>query len=308
MQEPTLLIMAAGIGSRFGGLKQTETVGSSGQFLMDYSVYDALQAGFKKVTFVIKKEMQELFDEKIGTRISAFAETAYCYQTLQDIPEGEALPSGREKPWGTGHAVFSARHTINGPFAVINADDYYGKDAFRLMYNRLTTTVDNAHYQYSMVGYKLSNTLTENGSVSRGICQTDANGKLLSVTEHTRIEKQGGKAVSLTAEGECKEELPMCATVSMNMWGFTESFFTETGKAFETFFKQQVPQNPLKAEFYLPSVVSGLISTGKADVQVMQSEDSWYGITYKEDMRQVKSALRQMHEDGLYPKEMLGLK
>ena len=304
LQEPTLLIMAAGMGSRFGGLKQMEPVGPSGQFLMEYSVYDAIKAGFGKVVFVIKEEMQELFEEKLGKRIAGVAETAYCFQTVQDIPSGCILPEGRKKPWGTAHAVFSARGVINEPFAVINADDYYGPEAFKLIYNRLTTIKDDNLYRYCMVGYKLGNTLTENGTVSRGVCVTSENGTLLSVTEHTKIEKDGEKAFSVNDEENTILELPINATVSMNMWGFTESFFAETEREFEIFFKEKVPQNPLKAEFYLPSVVSALIEKGKAQVQVMQSADKWYGITYKEDKEQVRKTLQEMHKDGIYPENL----
>lgn len=305
MQKPALVVMAAGMGSRFGGQKQTEPLGPHGQILMDYSIYDAIKAGFGQVVFVIKEEMQTDFKTQIGNRIAQHIDVTYCHQTIQNIPQGFTVPEGREKPWGTAHAALTAKAAVNGPFAVINADDYYGAHAFKLLADRLTQVIDDEKYQYCMVGYKLGNTLTENGFVSRGVCETDAQSMLLSVTERTHIEKTKDGAAYLE-EGDW---VPVAedAIVSMNMWGFTQSFFTEAEKQFTTFLQTDVPKNPLKAEFYLPSVVSNLIASGKAQVKVMQSNDNWYGVTYKEDKARVQQALQKLHAQGVYPTHMLGL-
>lgn len=306
MQKPSLVIMAAGMGSRFGGQKQTEPLGPHGQILMDYSIYDAIKAGFGQVVFVIKEEMQATFEAQIGSRIAQFIDVAYCHQTMQNIPQGCTVPQGREKPWGTAHAALSAKNVVKGPFAVINADDYYGAHAFQLLATRLTQVADDAKYQYCMVGYKLGNTLTENGFVSRGVCETDAQGMLVSVTERTQIEKRGDGAAYLSEEGQW---VPIAedATVSMNMWGFTQSFFAEAEKQFAIFLQTELPKNPLKAEFFLPSVVSTLIEADKAQVKVMQSDDNWYGVTYKDDKANVQAALQALHAQGIYPQNMLGL-
>ena len=303
MKDPVLVIMAAGMGSRYGGLKQIDPVDEQGHIIMDFSIYDAIRAGFRKVIFVIRKEHHEAFRNAIGDRISGNISVEYVFQELTDIPEGFSVPEGREKPWGTGHAVYSCRDAIDGPFAVINADDYYGPEAFSLIYDTLASSEDDDKQHYAMIGYRLGNTLTENGSVSRGICTVDEKGHLCGICERVYIVKRGDGAAYSEDGGESFTEISPEETASMNFWGFSGSFLKELGSLFEDFQRENVPSNPLKAEFYLPSAVSSLIDAGKADVIVRKSADKWFGVTYQEDKPQVCAAIAGMKEKGIYPSE-----
>lgn len=300
MKKPVLVIMAAGMGSRYGGLKQIDPIDEQGHIIMDYSIYDAVKAGFRKVVFIIKKENAADFKATIGDRISKHVEVAYAYQELTNIPEGFEIPEGRVKPWGTGHAVLSASQEIDGAFAVINADDFYGSDAFAMIYKYLMTHEDNGKYRYSMVGYRLENTLTENGYVARGICKTDSSGHLTGIQERTRIEKCDEGVAYTEDGGDTWVSLPGDMLVSMNMWGFTESFLVELRRRFPKFLKEAVVDDPLKAEYFLPAAVEVLLSEGAAEVQVLKTSDKWYGVTYKEDKPVVVAAVKKMKEEGLY--------
>lgn len=304
MEKPILLVMAAGMGSRYGGLKQIDPVGPSGEIIIDYSLYDAHKAGFDKVVFVIKKEIEKDFTDIIVPRIPSGMEYEFVFQNIDDLPRGYTKPDGRIKPWGTAHAVCAARDAVNSPFVVINADDYYGRDAFRVIYQYLSTAKPKDKYDFTMVAYELGNTLTENGYVSRGVCETDANDMLLSVTEHTHIEKDGDGARYTEDGGETWDELDRYSPVSMNLWGFTREFIDEAWAGFPRFLDRALSENPLKAEYYLPSVVTELINSDKAMVKVLHSADKWYGVTYKEDKPAVMQALKKMHECGVYPQNL----
>lgn len=304
MDKPVLVIMAAGMGSRYGGLKQIDPVDEQGNKIIDFSIYDAIRAGFKKVIFVIKRENEQDFRSCIGDVVKGHIEVEYAFQELSDIPAGQSIPEGRVKPWGTAHAVLSARKLIDGPFAVINADDFYGREAFRVIYDHLSTTNDDDKYRYAMVGYALKNTLTENGYVSRGICTTDDNGYLTDIVERTHIEKRDDGAVYTEDEGKTYTDISPDSIVSMNMWGFSRSFIDEAEKNFERFFADTVPGNPLKAECYLPGVVDVLLRAGKASVKVLESKDRWFGVTYKEDKPFVTESIRALKDKGEYPEKL----
>lgn len=304
MQKPVLVVMAAGMGSRYGGLKQVDPVGSHGQLIIDYSIYDAHRAGFDTVVFVIKRELEETFRSSIGDRLSRVMEVRYAYQELADLPEGYAVPGGRVKPWGTCHAVLAARHVVDGPFAVINSDDYYGPEAFRAIYDYLLSHPDGDRYEYAMVGYLLGNTVTEHGHVARGVCTEDENHYLRQVTEHTHIEKDGDHARFTEDGGATWSVLPGDAIVSMNLWGFTPSFLREAQSRFPAFLDRALAEQPEKGEYFLPSVVSQLIDEGKARVRVLRSHDRWYGVTYKEDKPTVVQAIAAMTQRGLYPEQL----
>jgi NDP-sugar pyrophosphorylase family protein len=301
MDKPVLIIMAAGMGSRYGGLKQIDPVDEQGQIIMDFSIYDAKRAGFEKVIFIIKKENEDDFKTCIGNRLSSHIEVEYVYQDINNLPKGFEVPKGRVKPWGTGHAVLSCIETVKGPFAVINADDYYGARAFEFIYDFLTKEKDDRMYRYTMIGYILENTLTENGHVARGICETDNQGYLVDIHERTHIEKKGNTAVYTEDEGITWNSLPMDSTVSMNMWGFSNSMLQELNRCFPQFLKENLNKNPLKCEYFLPSVVGKLLETGKAAVKVLKSSDRWYGVTYKEDKQVVIEAVRRLKREGVYP-------
>ena len=304
MDKPCLVIMAAGMGSRYGGLKQMDPMDEQGHIIMDFSVYDAREAGFEKVVFIIKKEFEDVFRRTIGDRVSRSMEVAYAFQNLNDLPEGFSVQEGRVKPWGTAHALLSARHVVNGPFVAINADDYYGKQAFRDQYRFLTETEDeSSRYHYSMSGYHLANTLTENGHVSRGVCTTDARGYLTDIVARTRIEWKDGVPAYTLDEGVTWTSLPAETPVSMNMWGFGRSFLAETEARFADFLNRGLAENPMKCEYYIPSVVHELLAAGRADVRVMTTPDKWYGVTYKEDKPMVQKAIADMKARGLYPAE-----
>ena len=304
MKQPVLVVMAAGMGSRYGGLKQIDPVDKEGHIIMDFSVYDAVKAGFKKVIFIIKKENEADFKAAIGDRLSKHLDVTYVFQNLKNLPEGYEVPEGRVKPWGTGHAVLSCIDEIDGPFAVINADDYYGANAFRMAYDFLTQNQDeDGIYRYMMVGYKLENTLTENGHVARGVCVTDEEGHLQKIHERTHIERHEGSVAYTEDEGKTWTALPQDSTVSMNMWGFSESILKELKARFPKFLEENLPVNPMKCEYFLPFVVGELLGENKATVKVLKSMDKWYGVTYKEDKPVVVAAIQRMKDEGLYPQD-----
>ena len=308
MNKPVLVVLAAGMGSRYGGLKQMDSVAGHGQSIIDYSIYDARRAGFEKVIFVIKRALEEDFRRLVGDRIARGIQVEYAFLELDDLPAGYAVPAGRKKPWGTTHAVLAARDLIRGPFAVINSDDYYGPEAFRLIYDFLSTQDEAAVPQrYAMVSYLLGNTVTDNGSVARGVCRVGEDGLLREVVEHTRIEKDGSDARSTLDGGETWVPLPGSTPVSMNFWGFQRSFVDEGEARFPEFLDRILAENPEKGEFYLPLLVSRLIGEGKAQVQVLPSEDKWYGVTYREDKPGVVAALADMTARGLYPENLWGV-
>jgi len=301
MNKPVLVVMAAGMGSRYGGLKQLDPIDENGHVILDYSVYDAHRAGFDTVIFVIKPEIEDIFREKIGDRIAKVMDVKYVFQRAEDLPDGYAVPEGRVKPWGTAQAVLAARHVVDGPFAVINADDYYGPEGFEEIYNYLLHHPDTpGMYEYAMVGYLLKNTVTENGSVARGVCTETASGYLHSVVERTKIVK-GDRCPQYTEDGESWHDLCEDDIVSMNLWGFQKSYLEEAWAGFPAFLDKTLKENPLKGEYFLPAVVSGLLSRHKARVKVLRSGDRWYGVTYKEDKPGVMAALAELREKGLYP-------
>ena len=306
-EKPILVIMAAGMGSRYGGLKQIDPVGPSGEAIIDYSLYDARRAGFETVVFIIKHEIEEPFKAAVGARaVKAGFEVRYAYQQLDCLPEGFAVPEGRVKPWGTAHAILTAEQAIgNAPFAVINADDYYGPQGFKLVYDYLSSHADGDRYAWSMVGFLLGNTVSANGSVSRGVCVTDEHSNLVSVTERTCIEPYDGGIHYTEDGGETWNDLPSDTVVSMNLWGFTPGYVAEAKAGFVDFLQKNLPVNPLKCEYYLPSVVTAALQRGDADVHVLTSPDKWHGITYREDKPELVDALRRMSDEGLYPKDSL---
>ena len=304
MKKPVLVIMAAGMGSRYGGLKQIDPIDKQGHIIMDFSIFDAKRAGFEKVVFIIKKENEADFKEAVGKRMESVMEVEYVFQDLHNIPEGFEVPEGRVKPWGTAHAVLSAIDVVDGPFAVINADDYYGRDAFQKIYDFLSTTEDDDKYRYTMVGYQLKNTVTENGHVARGVCTLDENAYLVKVEERTRIEKRGEEIAFTEDEGETWQELPSDSVVSMNMWGFSASFLKEIKAGFAAFLEEGLAKNPMKCEYYLPSVVTKLLVEDKATVTVLETTDKWYGVTYKEDKPLVMAAIQEMKDKGIYPEQV----
>lgn len=292
------------MGSRYGGLKQIDPVDEDGHIIIDFSIYDAYQAGFEEVIFIIKKENEKDFHDAIGRRVQEVMNVSYAFQDIHDIPEGYEVPQDRIKPWGTAHAVLCCKDHIEGPFAVINADDYYGRDAFQQIYDYLVHSEDKETYQYAMVGYQLKNTLTENGSVARGVCEVDEDGKLISVTERTQIVKRGEDAAFTEDNGTTWTELPGKTIVSMNMWGFTRGFLEEVEKGFGPFLKEGLQNSPLKCEYYLPMVVSRLLEEKKAEVAVLTTTEKWYGVTYREDKPMVEAAIRDMKSAGKYPKKL----
>ena len=293
--KPTLVVMAAGMGSRFGGLKQIEAVTDQGEALLDFSVYDALEAGFEKIVLVIKHAIEKEFHQTVGKRICLMAEVEYAFQELDDLPGGITPPAGREKPWGTGQALLAARKAVDTPFAVINADDYYGKSAFAVMAGFLQS--ESAPSNYGMVGYRLGNTLTAHGSVARGVCEVE-NGFLRGITERTKIVQRLDDA-AYTEDGASWHSLPLDTVVSMQLFGFHPGVFALLDEGFREFLAS--PYDPLKGEYLLPRRVGELLADGRASVRVLNSPDRWFGVTYKEDKPSVIQAIHDLREKGLYP-------
>ena len=303
-KKPILVVMAAGMGSRYGGLKQIDPVGSQGEAILDYSLYDAHRAGFETAVIIIKEAIRADFMETVGKRLEKCPmEIRYAYQELDKaLPADFEIPAERTKPWGTSHAVLCAAEEIgDAPFAVINADDYYGQSAFRVIYEALLNAQDTEKYHYCMVGYLLGNTVTENGSVARGVCVADENGYLINITERTRIEKQPDGIRFTEDGGETWTELAPETIVSMNLWGFTGSFLKEIAARFPEFLRTNLPKNPAKAEYFLPLTVSQLLAENKASVKVLSSPDKWFGVTYAADKPVVVAALKKMTDEGKYP-------
>lgn len=298
--KPVLLVMAAGLGSRYGGLKQLDKIGPNGEIILELSSYDAIKAGFEKIIFILRTEIVEDFKELIGNKLSQFAEIEYVIQDINNIPEGFNIPTDRVKPWGTGHAILCAKDIVKSPFLVINADDYYGQESFKLMYDYLSTNTEENHH--AMVGYKLKNTLSENGHVARGICTVE-DGELKEIVERTKIIKRGESAFYTEDEKEWIE-LDYNSIVSMNMWGFMNSIFEITEEGFKNFLQNNLNNNPLKAEYFIPLVVSDLINSGKGKVKVINSKDKWYGVTYQEDKALVKEAIERMIDEDKYKKNL----
>lgn len=304
MEKPALVILAAGMGSRYGGLKQIDPIDKHGNKIIDFSIYDAIRAGFKKVIFIIKRENEEDFRTCIGDTVSKYIDVEYVFQDLNNVPENFVIPEGRVKPWGTAHAIYCCKDVIDGPFAVINADDYYGQSAFQTLYDFLTTHADDTKYRYAMVGYELGNTLTDNGSVARGCCITDQNGYLVNIAERTQIEKKNGGAAYTEDGGTTYVPIPLETLVSMNMWGFMPSIIKELGAALDDFFANGVESNPMKAECFLPIEVDKLLQKGKATVEVLSSKDKWFGVTYKEDKPFVVESIQNLKDQGVYPEKL----
>ena len=298
--KPVLVVLAAGMGSRYGGLKQIDPVGSHGEAILDYSIYDAYEAGFRTAVILIKEAIREDFMSTVGVRLAKSPmEIRYAYQELHKLPAGYTVPEGRVKPFGTGHAVICAGEQVgDAPLAVINADDYYGKAAFKTIFNFLSTSADP--YGYCMVGYRLDKTVTDNGSVARGICATDDQGYLTGITEQTRIEKYDG-GIHYTEDGETWVDLAPDTTVSMNLMGFQPSFLQEAKSRFPAFLDKALAENPMKGEYFLPSIVQQLLTEGKATMKMLTSPDQWYGVTYAADKPVVVAALADMTRQGLYP-------
>ena len=308
MKAPVLVVMAAGMGSRYGGLKQIDPVGNCGEAILDFSLFDAYEAGFRTAIIIIKEAIRVDFMATVGERLKKCPmEIRYAYQELDKLPEGYTVPEGRTKPWGTSHAVLCAKNEVDGaPFAVINADDYYGKEGYKVIYNFLANNADDEKYRYCMVGYELSKTVTENGSVARGVCEPDADGYLTIVTERTKIEKYEGGIHFTEDDGATWTDLPESTIVSMNLWGFTPSFLEEVEARFPAFLDAVLGKNPGKAEFFLPTSVTDLLNENKATVKVLTSPDKWYGVTYAADKPVIVAALKEMTAKGMYPDSLWG--
>lgn len=305
MKKTTLVIMAAGIGSRFGGgIKQLEPVGPNGEIIMDYSIYDALEAGFNKIIFIIRKDLEKDFKEIIGNRIERLAPVEYAYQELDDLPEGFAVPEGRKKPWGTGQAILAARELIKEPFLVINADDYYGKEGFQKLHDYMVSEMEDQDgvMEMCMAGFILSNTLSENGGVTRGVCSVDESGYLAKVTETYEIYREGDGLHAADNSGH-PVSVALGQHVSMNMFGLPASFIGTLEAGFPEFLKN-APDGGVKAEYLLPSVIDQAIREGRARVKVLETRDKWFGVTYKEDKPAVVASIRRLIEAGVYPEKL----
>ena len=307
-KKPILVVMAAGMGSRYGGLKQIDPVGNQGEAILDFSLFDAHAAGFETAVIIIKEAIRKDFMDTVGKRLEKCPmEIRYAYQELDKLPAGFSVPAERTKPWGTCHAIMCAKDAIDGaPFAVINADDYYGKSAFTTIYNALEKAADGDKLDLCMVGYLLGNTVTENGSVARGICVTDENGLLTTIAEQTRIEMYEGGIHYTEDDGATWIDAPASTVVSMNMWGYTPAMLQELEARFPAFLEKALATNPIKAEFFLPLAGEQLLREEKATVKVLESPDKWYGVTYAADKPQVVAALKDMTEKGLYPDGLWG--
>ena len=302
MQEPVLVLLAAGMGSRYGGLKQIDPIGDYGEKIIDYSLYDARLAGFKKAVFIIKEELLNDFEETVFKKVRPYMEIEYVFQRLDDVPAGFSVPEGRVKPWGTGHAALTAARVLgDAPYCVINSDDFYGREAYRKIYDFLKTVPQNGEkVNCAMVGYQLNNTITENGTVSRGVCAVE-DGRLLGVTERTKIRRREDGYIAYQNDDGTWTDLPEDTVVSLNFWGFPAGFTKGLEADFSRFFNEDVPKNPEKAELYLPFVVDAMLKAGEAEVAVLSSSDKWYGVTYHEDKASVKAALQKLTKEGKYP-------
>lgn len=296
MEKPVLVILAAGMGSRYGGLKQIDTVGNNGESIIDFSIYDAKEAGFEKVVLIIRKEHEEAFRKNLTDKVSKHMEVEFAYQDINDIPEGISVPEGREKPWGTTHALLACRDVVKAPFAIINADDFYGKDAYKVVYDFLVNEVKD--YEYGVVGYLCNNTLTDFGTVTRGLCKEE-NGYLKAITEIQKIARKDGEAV-YEEDGEWKP-LDKNALVSMNFWGFTPKIFEQCKEIFDEFIKKGVVENPMKSEHVIPTAVGDLVRDNKCKVKMLSSKDKWFGVTYREDKPMVEENIQKMKDDNVYP-------
>lgn len=301
MKEPVLVIMAAGMGSRFGGLKQITPVDEAGHMIIDFSLYDAWRAGFRKVVFIIKGAIEADFKAAVGTRMEQFFDVRYVYQEVDRLPEGFSVPEGRAKPWGTAHAIACASEAIDGPFAVLNSDDYYGVTSLKTIYDFLRAP--HAENEHAMVGYLVRNTVTENGYVSRGVCSIE-DGYLTQVVERLRVEKRGDDAAYSEDGGESWTDLPGETVVSMNLWGFQQELLEEFTGRFPAFLKENLEKNPLKCEYFLPLIPNAQIQEGKGTVRVLPTQDVWHGMTYPEDLEDLKEAIAAMKEAGIYPREL----
>ena len=301
MKKPALVIMAAGMGSRFGGLKQIAPVDEQGHIIIDFSLFDAYRAGFRDLVFIIKPELEESFREAIVNRMEQYFNITFVHQTIDKLPAGYAVPEGRVKPWGTGHAILCCKEVLDGPFAVINADDFYGPTAFSAIYDYLANNDDES--RYAMVGYRVRNTVTENGSVARGVCEV-RDGLLTGVTERTKIFKDGADAKFTEDDGKTFEPLPGDTIVSMNLWGFTAKMLRELEDRFPAFLDNAIVSNPLKGEYFLPSVVNDQLQAGTASVRVLPCEETWYGVTYREDLQSVMAAIADMKRKGIYDENL----
>lgn len=297
MTKPVLVILAAGMGSRYGGMKQIDGVGSHGEPIIDFSIYDAHRAGFEKVVLIIKREHEDLFRKCLTDKVSKHMEVAFAYQDLTNIPAGIAIPEGRVKPWGTTHALLACKGVVNEPFAIINADDFYGSDAYNVLYKYLSTEISDDHY--AMVGYPCRNTLTDNGTVTRGLCRTDKDGYLTHIEEIQKIAKQGDKAV-YDDNGSWKD-IADDALVSMNFWGFTPKIFDELEPIFKNFLTNNIEKNPMKCEHVIPTAIGDLVAEGKVSVKMLSSSDKWFGVTYKEDKPEVVAKIQEKKDAGIYP-------
>lgn len=302
MKKPILVVLAAGMGSRYGGLKQIDPVGQSGEKIIDYSVYDAIDAGFERVVFIINHKIEKDFKELVGAEIEKHAEVRYAFQELTDLPAGVTIPADRQKPWGTSHAVYAARDLLDAPFAVINADDFYGREAYHQIYQFLTETAERED-EYCMIGYLVKNTVTDKGSVSRGVCETK-DGYLTAIVERTKIESRKDGIVYI----EDGQAYPLAddTVVSMNLFGFKPSIVREIQNRIVGYLNEKLPANPLKCEYFLPATVDSLLKEGKATVKVLPTREKWYGVTYHEDKAEVVAALKALAEQGKYPKSLWG--
>ena len=306
-KKPVLIVMAAGMGSRYGGLKQMDAVDDKGHAILDFSVFDAKIAGFEEVIFVIKDEIEKDFKELIGDRISNHIKVRYAFQDINDIPKGFTVPKDRTKPWGTSHAILSCKDMVDGPFVAINADDFYGRDAYISIYNYLMArdedNIKSDNYKIAMVGYQLSNTVTDNGYVSRGVCNVDSNAYLKDIKEYIHIEKRGNK-IFYTEDNEIYTEIAGTKVVSMNLWGCDASIMNELEAGFVKFLEKGLKDNPLKCEYYIPIAVDDILKAGRGTVKVLNSSDKWYGVTYHEDKAGVMEAIKDLKAAGKYPEEL----
>lgn len=305
-KKPVLVVMAAGMGSRYGGLKQMDPIGPNGELIIDFSLYDARRAGFETAICIIKEAIREDFEAILEKGAAKGMEIKYAFQELTDIPEGIEIPEGRVKPWGTSHAILAARDLIDGPFAVINADDYYGPEAFKIMYDYLSKAEDGEKYDYCMAAYQIENTLTENGSVARGVCRTDEKGRLTGIDERLKIQRNGDVIQFTEDDGASWTDVADGTPVSMNLFGFTGSFMEELKKGLKPDLERILKENPLKGEYLLPVTVSKLIEGGKAEVAVLRCPEKWYGVTYKEDRPAIVEAMKAKKDAGLYPENLWG--